>query len=350
MENKQLELNSLQLKKSDYKLIGGYLTIVTFWLIYKFTIENYSLREYLVDIPVALLQVVVLLLIAKKLIEYYFINKGSLILFILIGFLSLWFIGFCTMVSGDYSNLGSIPWERYNPVSKTIIFNVQNSIYNIAIPLSLISGKKYYEHQLSISRLINTQMELELKILRAQFDPHFLYNSLNTIDALIGYSSDEEIKKYISNLAALYRYLVNIKDEEIVKLEDEIALGKNYLFLTETQFENDYDIYFNLSNVPSHKYLPNGAFLTTLENVVKHNKAYNGVKIKVEITIVSDKICIKNTKPPKKKRGGKSVGIGLENLQKQYQLLSNQEITIQDNEDSYAICLPLLNIINEATQ
>ena len=350
MENKQLELNSLKFKKSDYKLIGGYLLTVTFWLVYKFKIEGYSLREYLVDIPVALTQVVILLLIAKRLIEYYFINKGSLFLFIFIGFLSLWFIGFCTMLSGDYSSLGRIPWERYRPIGKTVVFNVQNSIYNIALPLSLISGKKYYEHQLSISKLINTQMALELKILRSQFDPHFLYNSLHTIDALIDYSSTEEIKKYITNLAALYRYLVNIKDEEIVKLEDEIALGKNYLFLTETQFENDYDVYFNLDNLPANRYLPNGAFLTTIENVVKHNKAGNGVKIKVEITVVSDKICIKNTKPPKNKRSEKPVGVGLENLQKQYQLLSNQQVAIQDTPDSYTICLPLLNVVNEATQ
>ncbi|HAS41470.1 MAG TPA: hypothetical protein DCS93_13390 [Microscillaceae bacterium] len=350
MENKHLELNSLKFKKSDYKLIGGYLLTVTFWLVYKFKIEGYALREYFIDIPVALIQVVVLLLIAKKLIEYYFIRKGSLILFIIIGFLSLWFIGFCTMLSGDYSSLGRIPWSRYSPFTKTVIFNVQNSIYNIALPLSLISGKKYYEHQLSLSRLINAQMALELKVLRSQFDPHFLYNSLNTIDALIDYSSPEEIKQYIANLASLYRYLVNIREEEIVKLEDEIALGKNYLFLTETQFENDYDVHFRLDNLPSNRYLPNGAFLTTIENVVKHNKASRGIKIKVEISITPDTLCIKNTKSPGNKKREKPVGTGLENLQKQYQLLSNEQIIIQDTQDSYTICLPLLSIVNEATQ
>lgn len=348
MESKQLELNSLKFKKSDYKLIGGYLFVVTFWLVYRFTVEGYALREYFIDIPVALAQVVVLLLITKSLIEYYFINKGHLVLFVLVGFLSLWFIGFCTMLSGDYSNLGRIPWERYNAVGKIIIANVNNSIYNIAIPLSLISGKKYYEHQLRISRLINTQMELELKLLRSQFDPHFLYNSLNTIDALIGYSSNEKIKQYISNLAALYRYLVNIKDEEVVKLEDEIALGRNYVFLIETQFENDYDIHFNLGQLPPHQYLPNGALLTIIENVVKHNKAKNGIKIEVDINLVSDQLWVRNTKLTSNDQGGKSAGNGLKNLQQQYRLLSNREMVIQDTKESYTICLPLLNLVNEA--
>ena len=60
------------------------------------------------------------------------------------------------------------------------------------------------------------------------------------MDALVDYSPKEKIKEYISHLASLYRYLVHTKDEDIVTLEDEISLAKDYFYLIETRFENDY--------------------------------------------------------------------------------------------------------------
>lgn len=337
-------MKTLSLKKSDYKLIGGYLFITIFWLIYKFTIDDYSLKEYLVDIPVALIQVILLLLISKWLIEYYFIKNGNLTIFILISFLSLWSISFLTMLSGDFTHYGRIPWEKYGSIHELIIFNIQNSIFNIAIPLALISGKKYYEYQLNTLELKNTQKELELKVLRSQFDPHFLYNSLNTIDAIVDYSSKDKVKEYVSNLASLYRHIVKFKDEEIVSIEDEIALAKNYFFLVETRFENDFDFEiiekFNIKN----KYLPNGALLSVIENIIKHNHPKGNTKIKTKIIVNEKTIEISNNKSLTQVKSDIS-GTGLTNLEKRYQLLADKKIEINNEEKLFTIKLPLLNIL-----
>ena len=337
-------MKTLSLNKSDYKLIGGYLLITTFWLIYKFTIDAYILKEYLVDIPVALIQIILLLLIAKGLIEYYFIKKGNLIVFISLGILSLWGTSFLTMLSGDFTHYGKIPWEKYGSIHELIIFNIQNSIFNIAIPLSLISGKKYYEHQLNSSELKNTQKELELKILRSQFDPHFLYNSLNTIDAMVDYSSKEKVKEYVLNLASLYRHIVKFKDEEIVSIEDEIALAKNYFFLVETRFENDFDFEIIEKVTVKNKYLPNGALLSVVENIIKHNHPKGNTTIKTKISINEKTIEISNNKSLKQVKSDIS-GTGLINLKKRYQLLADKKIEINNHEKLFTIKLPLLNIL-----
>jgi len=128
------------------------------------------------------------------------------------------------MLSGDFTRYGEIRWEQLPPVGELIIFNINNSVFNLSIPLSLIAAKKYYEYQLNSLKFADAQKELELKVLRAQYDPHFLYNSLNTIDSLIDYSPKERVKEYIAHLAALYRYLIHTKDEDIAALSDEIAL------------------------------------------------------------------------------------------------------------------------------
>jgi len=339
-------LHRFKLDRSDYKLIAGYLFIVSFWLIFRFTVEGYTYIEYLVDIPVSIVQIVVLLTISKWLIEYYFIHKGNLLIFITMSILGLWMVSFLTMLSGDLSKYGRIPWEQYPSWLELFIYNVHNSIYNIALPLVLISAKKYYEHELIVSKLKSAKKDVELKLLKSQFAPHFLYNSLNTIDALVDYSSKETIKEYVYNLARLYRHFVEVKDEDIILLEKEIALGKNYLYLMNTQFENDYNVEFKFTEAPSNTYLPNGALLTTLENIFKHNKVKDARTIQASIFIKNNQLCIYNDKSNTGIEAKSNTKTGLENLRMRYSHLSNEEIETREDETSFLICLPFIHLID----
>ncbi|MGD1841375.1 MAG: sensor histidine kinase [Thermonemataceae bacterium] len=336
-------MKRISLNKSDYKLIGVYLLIVTTWLIYRFTVEAYTRLEFMIDIPVALLQVVVLLSVLKGLVEYYFLNNGHVVVFILLGFVSLWVVGFITMLSGDFTLYRSIPWERYTPIGNLIINNVSNSIYNIAIPVLLLSGKKYHEYRLNEVKLINAQKELEVKLLRAQYDPHFLYNSLNTIDALIDYSSKEKVKTYIAHLSALYRYLIHTIDEEVVSLEKELQLANNYIYLIDTQFENDYEFKI-IGEATKDNYLPNGTLLAVLENVVKHNKAIQGKAIITEVHVNEHSVVVTNTKMESTTKSDRQ-GTGLQNLDKRYRLVSDSKIKIEETVGRFTIHLPLLKVI-----
>ena len=326
-------------------MIGGYLLIVTLWLIYRFTVEEYRSIEFLVDIPVALLQVIVLLGLSKYLIEYFFLRRGNVLLFVLLGFAGLWGVGFLTMLSGDLTHYGRIPWEQYGTIGDLIIFNVNNSVYNIAIPVLLLSGKKYHEYRLKAIQLLNAQKDLELKVLRAQFDPHFLYNSLNTIDALIDYSPRDKVKEYVFNLAALYRYQIQIKDENVAALETEINLVQHYFYLIETRFKEDYQFAIRNTQNIKDQLLPNGALLTVVENIVKHNKALEGRKIRSTIIIEQEKVVVSNTKMLQAKNT-ETLGTGLKNLHKRYALLSDQELIIEETEEHFTVILPLLTLVD----
>ena len=338
-------MDRIALNRSDYSLLGGYFLLVSLWLALRFWVENYSFWEFIIDIPVALIQTLVLLWIAKKLIEYYFINSGRAIWFVVLSFLSLWLVGFLSMVSGDLSELGRIPWENYQSISELIVINIHSSVYNIALPLALISGKKYYENKLIVAELTHAKKDIELKLLQSQFDPHFLYNSLNTIDALVEYDSKEKVKRYVANLADLYRHLVQDKDEDVMPLEREISLGKSFLFLMQTRYENDYLVDFDLEKIPINKYLPNGAFLSVIENIFKHNKPLANGPLKINIGISENHLCVRNQKSNRSTTASKSNGTGLENLKKRYELLSNQLVEINNEDNHFEICLPLINRI-----
>lgn len=339
-------MDTLKLNKSDYKIVGGYLLLATFFLLIKFRIENYTLIEYLIDIPVSWIQTLALLIISKTLIEHFFLKKRNYLLLIILAVFSLWFVSFLSMLSGEFTRDGFINWGKLPPIGELFILNINSSIFNLCIPLSLLAGKKYYEYQLNHVKLADAKKEIELRMLRSQFDPHFLYNNLNTLDALIDYSPKEKVKEYISHLAALYRHLVKIKDEEIVEVEAELDLARNYLFLIKTRFEDDYIVSFHLEVKSENKYLPSGALLSLLENIIKHNKAMEDQPVKITISMLEDMMCVQNTKTGAQEISKTSLGTGLSNLEKRYALLSEKQMEIVETKQDFSVYLPLLQVIN----
>ena len=337
-------MQKFKLNKTDYKILLGYLSIATLWLLFRNYVENYTLREYLIDIPVFWMQTIVLLLFSKIIIEYIIFENKNYFFIALIAIIGFWFIGFITYISGEFSRDGYINLGTFKINFQTIIYNIQNSSVNLALPLALISGKKYYDFQLDRLIFSNSKKELELKLLHSKFSPHFLYNSLNTIDALIDYSPKDTVKKYINNLARLYRYLIDNQEEEIVNLSEEIELVKSYIFLIETRFENNYKFCFQTEEINKDKFIPNGGLLTAIENVIKHNKPTNDNLVFTNIIFKNDYIEISNNLGFSK--NNKPLGTGIKNLKRRYKLLSNKKIELLKTNKTYTIRLPLLNLID----
>ncbi|WP_400078756.1 histidine kinase [Winogradskyella sp. R77965] len=341
-------MNNIKFNRTDYQLLGIYFLFYWVWNSFDtfFETNHFSSIEIFVLVPIRILQMTMLLWFIRWVIETFLIANKSYIGLFGIGIFGLFNIGFFFfLLNNHYIPYGHIKWEELPSVGRIIFFNVEDSIINVSIPLVLLFGKKYYNYREDQLIRINLQKELELKVLRAQYDPHFLYNSLNTIDALVDYSSKETIKKYISNLAALYRYLIHKKDEEIVLLEEELSLIDKYFFLIETRFEGDYN--FEILRNASHenKYILNGALLTSIENIVKHNTADNGIIIKTQIHIEKGKIRIENNKSNTNNRE-ESLGTGLKNLRKRHELLADKTIKIIEDEQRFILEIPLLNVID----
>jgi len=341
-------MNSIKFNKTDYQLLTVYFLVYWIWnsLAHFYETNEFSTSEYFIGNPVKIIQMISLLWFIKWLIETFLIKFKSYIGLFGIGIIGLSTIGFFFfLLNKYYIPFGYIKWEELPSVGKIILFNVEDSIINVSMPLVLLFGKKYYEYREDQFKRANEQKEMELKVLRAQFDPHFLYNSLNTIDALVDYSSKETIKEYISNLAALYRYLIQTKDEEVVSLKTELELIKNYFFLIETRFEGDYSFEIIEHSTYKNKYIPNGALLTSIENVVKHNTAENGVVVNTQIHIETEKIRIANNKS-NAQTAKDSFGTGLENLKKRYKLIADKTIEITENETEFVLELPMLTLID----
>lgn len=151
----------------------------------------------------------------------------------------------------------------------------------IGLPLGILI-KKFYEGQQELLKTQKLQKENEVKLLRSQIDPHFLFNNLNTLDSLID-SNPAKAKEYIHRLSLIYRYLIKTKDAEVMKLSSEIEFAENYIFLIKTRFGNDYEFTIEKNISLDATLIPTGALQSLLENVVKHNKSAGKNTIKTTI-------------------------------------------------------------------
>jgi len=207
----------------------------------------------------------------------------------------------------------------------------------------ILLAKKYFEGQQDVLKLEAETKTNELRALRSQVNPHFLFNNLNSLDELID-SNPAEAKKYVNRLAQLYRYLINSKDNDVVTLKEEMAFAENYIYLLKQRYGESYvfNIEADLDNY-ENVLIPPASLQLILENVVKHNIGNIDNPLKTNILLTDSHITIENEKRSKKSIS--DMGTGINNLTLRYNLLSDRPIKIDDKEDSFSISLPLIPLL-----
>jgi sensor histidine kinase YesM len=223
----------------------------------------------------------------------------------------------------------------------TLILNSFKNVLDALIYGSFYVTYFYYNrnklHQKEVSRYNQALSESKIMQLKSQINPHFLFNNLNILDQLI--EEDKSVASdFLNNFAELYRIVLEVSDKKLIKLQEEIEFANIYFQLIKQKFGNAYILEFNIKN--NVGYIVPMTLQLLIENVIKHNKATEQNPIKIEVNI-DDIITVTNSfrpKSPSKFSSGKA----LKNLTIQYEILSNQEIHIQQNETTFLVKIPLI--------
>ncbi len=333
-----------KLSKSDYVLLAVIYVVNIFFNCVDYYQDGNELIEYLVDIPVAVvLSFAIILIFMYWLIPNYLVKEKKYGHFVFFGLVILTGLGAIDYVAGFWS--GGSDWSKFPKWFDFFLRSVFRLSDDAGFPFGILLAKKFYEGQSQFYNIQKQQKENELKLLRSQIDPHFLFNNLNTLDALID-SDSEKAKEYINRLSLIYRYLIQTKDAEVMELVEEVSLAENYTFLIQTRFGDDYNFEVRKETVFEDKFIPTGSLQTLLENVVKHNKSTGQKTIKVLVTITDDWLTVHNDKS-KINSDQESFGTGLENLKTRYELLSNHEIQIQNTDSAFKISIPIIKLSNQ---
>ena len=249
---------------------------------------------------------------------------------------SLVFIGAQGVDGSFFEALGQEVMSNDN-----LIFGIPNSMwFAFALSFAYRFTKDWITNNQLIEQLKTEKITMELNLLKSQINPHFLFNNLNALDDLI--DRDQQLaKQYLHKLSKMYRYSIMNMENDVVSLQEEWEFIESYIYLIEERFGSAYQFEkINELNRLDDYLIPPAALQSLLENAVKHNQGSLKEPLLIYIKATEQGISVSHLKRPKL-GNVKSLGTGLKNLKARYQLLSDQEITIEDTE-KYTVLLPLI--------
>ncbi|MFT3753105.1 MAG: histidine kinase [Paludibacter sp.] len=192
-------------------------------------------------------------------------------------------------------------------------------------------------------RLVADNIRIRYEVLKNQVDPHFLFNSLNTLDGLIGMDNDRA-HEYVQNLSQVFRYAIGNK--EIMRLEEELDFTESYAHLMKIRYGENIQIHYNIAEKYKSWYIMPISLQLLVENAIKHNVISN--KHPLVITIEStpdDTIRVLNA-IQLKKEAEEGEGIGLANLTERYKLLFQKDVSIAIT-DIFCVEIPLIKDLED---
>ncbi len=195
------------------------------------------------------------------------------------------------------------------------------------------------EEEIRSVEMMNNQLNLQFEALKSQLDPHFLFNSLNTISSLL-YKDTEKAEKFIRMFAESYRFIFQQNDKALIPLQKELDFVEAYNFLLEVRFQEAYELKINLPENIKKSYVPPLSVQMLVENAIKHNLISQTSPLAVEIVSDKDYLCVKNNINPLREQP-ESFQIGIENIKKRYSFFTKENILLDKNEH-FKVSLPLL--------
>lgn len=185
-------------------------------------------------------------------------------------------------------------------------------------------------------------IESQLHALQAQVQPHFLFNSLNTLSALT-IKDSQRAEAFVIELSAVYRYLLQKSDHHLTSLKEELNFLHSFLHLLKTRFEEG--LQYSIDVDPSlYTYqLPPLTLQVLVENAVKHNIFSDTEPLHLSIYIDAQKRLVVSNTLQKKPLVSHSTGFGLSNIISRYNLLNQPEVVVTEDSKAFTVVLPLLN-------
>ncbi|MEZ5046541.1 MAG: histidine kinase [Chitinophagaceae bacterium] len=213
-------------------------------------------------------------------------------------------------------------------------------LFGVGMYILIRSIIRYRIKQATMLNEIEQQKQLaEFDALKSQVNPHFLFNSFNSLLQIIE-NDKEQALEYTNLLSNLYRNILSTKDKDVILLEDELHTMHDFIKLHQVNLGDNLEIH--VGNFKKDYYLLCPLTLQLLaENAIKHNTINKSNKLCIEVTIENEYLIVKNN-INKKLTTVESEKIGLQNIQKRYLNITNQQVVIENNKEYFIVKIPLL--------
>jgi LytS/YehU family sensor histidine kinase len=210
---------------------------------------------------------------------------------------------------------------------------------------SLNEGALFYEKWTKLvdeaENLKKENLQSQLEGLKGQVNPHFLFNSLNSLSSLIS-EDPEKAEKFLDEMSKVYRYLLRTNEDGLTTLDSEMDFIYSYFHMLKTRYGDGLDMETRIDDHYLPYQVPPLTLQMLVENAVKHNMILKNNPLKILImTTNSGKLIVSNNLQ-RKDRMVSSNKVGLTNIVNKYRLMKKEEISVRDDGKEFAVVVPLI--------
>ncbi len=236
-----------------------------------------------------------------------------------------------------YIYKNEIEYTRADIVEGFIVTNIITFLIT-AIYEAVFFYKQWKENFSKSARLEKDNIQAKYETLKSQINPHFLFNSLNSLTAIV--DENTEAVSYIDNLSEFLRYILKSRDYEIVLVRNELSMLKKYVSLQKSRFKDNLVINIDINEKYYHYSVPPLVLQILVENCVKHNIIGKDAPLKINVFINRETIVVENNFQPR--TDVSSTGQGLQNIKDRYKFFTTNEVKVIQTNSFFKVEIPLL--------
>lgn len=223
-----------------------------------------------------------------------------------------------------------------------IMFELRAVLINLIVYMFLHLLFQNYQTQQIAVELERTQavnLGAQYELLKQQVNPHFLFNSLNTLKSMVD-MQDPQSSDFILKLSDFYRFTLESRKMDLIPLREEIQILDSYVYLLKARFEDGFVMLNEIDPKQYDSAIPPFTLQLLIENCIKHNVVSLDKPLKIKLYTEDDFLVIEN--PIQLKRGALSTGVGLDNINQRFMHLIHKEIEIDKTETTFKVKIPMI--------
>jgi ligand-binding sensor domain-containing protein/uncharacterized membrane-anchored protein YhcB (DUF1043 family) len=228
------------------------------------------------------------------------------------------------------------------PFWRTWWFLLLSIITVTGILIFIIKGREAEVQKMQ--QLKTEKLKSQYETLKNQVNPHFLFNSFNTLLNVI----DEDPKKaavYVEHLSDFYRSIVNLREKDLIPLGEELKIIEHYFFIQKKRFGEALQFVNEVAEGDKIAYsIPPLTLQLLAENAIKHNAVSKDKPLTLHIHTANDALTVENNINPKLNTEI-GEGLGLQNIKNRFQLIANKEVKIEHTQTTFIVTLPLIKVL-----
>ena len=221
-------------------------------------------------------------------------------------------------------------------LTKSLFMLVVSALYSYIYSLMLQREKIVVENE----RLKTENLSTRYNMLVGQINPHFFFNSLNSLSMLVREQDNDRALEYIEQLSYTFRYIIQNGQSGVTTLREEMAFAEAYAYLFKIRYEDKLFFDIDIDERYMEWTLPALSLQPLIGNAVKHNTITSKNPLHVIIRVVDGVLEVENVKSQKLDIEP-STGIGLQNLSSRWQIVAGRDIEVVDEPERFLVRLPL---------